>query len=370
MKIPFVDLHAQYLTIKPEIDAAMAAVISETAFVRGKYVAAFEEAWAQAAGARYCVSCANGTDAIFISLKMLGIGPGDEIITTANSWIATSETITLTGATPIFVDLEDDYYCLDPSLIEQKITPRTKAIVPVHLLGQPAAMDQMMAIAQRHNLYVVEDCAQAHLADFRGQRIGLIGHAGTFSFYPGKNLGAYGDAGAIITNDEELALRCRMFANHGADRTNKHDHQMEGICSRMDGLQAAILSAKLPHLHQWTEARRSAADRYDALLADLPGLILPKRREGAGHVFHVYCIRTPRRDELQQALKNAGVDTTRHYPTPLPLLTAYKRFNHTPADFPVAAQHAKEILSLPLFPEITEAQQAYVASVIKDFLAS
>lgn len=366
MKIPFVDLKAQYLSIQSEIDSAIASVISETAFVRGKYVAAFEEAFATASGAKYCVSCANGTDAIFVTLKMLGIGPGDEVITTANSWIATSETISLTGATPVFVDLEDDFYCLDPALIESRITPRTKAILPVHLLGQPADMDEILAIAKRHGLYVVEDCAQAHLAEYKRQRIGLMGNAGTFSFYPGKNLGAYGDAGAIITEDEELAGKCRMFANHGADRTNKHDHQMEGVCSRMDGLQAAILSAKLPHLAAWTEARRAAAARYDSLLMGIPGIITPKTRGGAGHVYHVYCIRSPHRDELQEALKKAGVDTTRHYPTPLPLLTAYKRLGHTPADFPVATRHAKEILSLPIFPEITEQQQEYVAKIIRE----
>ena len=370
MKIPFVDLKAQYHSIQREIDGAIASVISETAFVRGKYVAAFEDAFAEASGARHCISCANGTDALFVSMKMLGIGPGDEVITTANSWIASSETITLTGATPVFVDIEEDYYCLDPALIEAKITPRTKAILPVHLLGQPAAMDSILGIAIKHGLMVVEDCAQAHLAEYKGQRIGLMGNAGTFSFYPGKNLGAYGDAGAIITNDEELAARCRMFANHGADRANKHDHQMEGVCSRMDGLQAAILSAKLPHLAAWTAARRAAAARYDTLLSDIQGITTPTTREGAEHVCHVYCIRAPRRDELQDTLKKAGIDTTRHYPTPLPLLTAYKRLGHTPADFPVAVRHSTEILSLPIYPEISAEQQSAVADTIRDFYRS
>ena len=370
MSIPFVDLQAQYRTIQSSIDSAIEAVISEAAFVRGKYVAAFEEAFKEASGARYCVSCANGTDALFIALKMLGIGPGDEVITTANSWIATSETISLTGATPVFVDLEDAFYCLDPSLIEAKITARTKAILPVHLLGQPAAMDEVLATAKRHGLLVVEDCAQAHLAKYKTRQVGLMGAVGTFSFYPGKNLGAYGDAGAIITNDGELAAKCRMFANHGADRTNKHDHQMEGICSRMDGLQAAILSAKLPHLTAWTEARRAAAMRYNDLLAEIPGIINPRVREGAAHVYHVYCIRVPKRDELQEALKQVGIESTRHYPTPLPLLTAYKRLRHKPEDFPVAVRHAKEILSLPIYPEITADQQATVARTIREFYRS
>jgi len=367
MKVPFVDLKAQYRSIRPAIDAAIASVISETSFVRGKYVAKFEEEWAATTGAKYCVSCANGTDAIFIALKMLKVGLGDEVITTANSWIATSETISLTGATPVFVDLENDFYCMDPALIEQKISAKTKAIIPVHLLGQPAAMDEILAIAKKHNLHVIEDCAQAHLAEYRSRRIGLMGDAGTFSFYPGKNLGAYGDAGAIITNDEDLAAKCRMFANHGADRTNKHDHQMEGICSRMDGLQAAILSAKLPHLAAWTQARRAAAARYDALLAGIPGVITPVTRDGAAHVYHVYCIRSSNRNALQEELKKAGVDTTRHYPTPLPLLTAYKRLGHTAADFPVASRHAKEILSLPIFPEITPEQQEFIAKIIREF---
>ena len=369
-KIPFVDLQAQYRTIQSSIDDAIEAVISESAFVLGKYVASFEEAFQEASGAKHCVSCANGTDALFIVLKTLGIGPGDEVITTANSWISTSETISLTGATPVFVDLEDAFYCLNPALIEAKVTSRTKAILPVHLLGQSAAMDEILAIAKRHGLLVVEDCAQAHLAKYKNRQIGLIGTAGTFSFYPWKNLGAYGDAGAIITNDGELAAKCRMFANHGADRTNKHDHQMEGICSRMDGLQAAILSAKLPHLTAWTEARRAAAVRYNDLLAEIPEIITPRVREGAAHVYHVYCIRIPKRDELQEALKQVGIESTRHYPTPLPLLTAYKRLSHKPEDFPVAVRHSKEILSLPIYPEITADQQATVARTIREFYRS
>ena len=371
MRVPFVDLKLQYQNHQTGIDGAIAAVISETAFVRGKYVAEFEKNFADYAGARFCISCGNGTDAIFVSLKMLGIGAGDEVITTANSWIASSETISLTGATPVFVDVEDAFYCLDADAIESKITSRTKAILPVHLLGQPAQMDRITEIAERHKILVVEDCAQAHGATFQGTPVGKFGTAGTFSFYPGKNLGAYGDAGCIITDDEEFAQRCRMFANHGADRTNKHDHAMEGICSRMDGIQAAILSAKLEHLPLWTEARREAAHRYDALFADIPEVTTPLRRSGGEHVYHVYCIRTPRRDELQEHLKSQGIDTTRHYPTPLPFLKAYTRLNHRKEDFPVAARHASEILSLPIFPEITSAQQEYVAeSTAKFFLES
>ena len=367
MHIPFVDLKAQYRAHRAEIDAAIAAVIGETAFIRGKYVADFEKAYAEKYGVKHCVSCGNGTDAIFITLKMLGVGPGDEVITTSNSWIASTETITLTGAKVVFVDVEDDCYDLDATKIEAAITPRTKAILPVHLLGQPAQMDVIMEIAQRRGLHVVEDCAQAHFATFGGRRVGTVGIAGTFSFYPGKNLGAYGDAGAIITDDDALAEKVRMFANHGADRVNKHEHLMEGVCSRLDGLQAAILSAKLPHLDAWTRARQERAAAYDELLGGVAEIATPKIRAGATHVFHNYVLRAARRDELQVFLKEQGVETTRHYPVPLPFLKAYAYLGHTPADFPVVAQHAREIISLPVYPELSADQQCFVAEKIKEF---
>jgi dTDP-4-amino-4,6-dideoxygalactose transaminase len=367
MHIPFVDLRAQYLAHRAEIDEAIAAVIGQTAFIRGKYVADFEKAYAERHGVKHCVSCGNGTDAIFITLKMLGLGAGDEVITTANSWIASSETITLTGARVVFVDVEEDYYDLDAAKIEAAITPRTRAILPVHLLGQPAQMDVLMDLAQRRGLHVVEDCAQAHFATLGGRRVGTFGIAGTFSFYPGKNLGAYGDAGAIITDDDALAEKVRMFANHGADRVNKHEHRMEGVCSRLDGLQAAILSAKLPHLDDWTRRRQQKAARYDALLADIAPVKTPRIRPGATHVFHNYVIRTARRDALQAFLKERGIETTRHYPVPLPFLKAYAHLGHKPADFPVVARHQAEILSLPIYPELTDDQQRYVAGAIQEF---
>ena len=369
MHIPFVDLKAQYRAHRAEIDAAIAAVIEGTAFIRGKFVADFEKAYAEKYGVKHCVSCGNGTDAIFITLKMLGIGAGDEVITTSNSWIASSETITLTGARVVFVDVEDDCYDLDASQIEARITPRTKAILPVHLLGQPAQMDVIMDIARRHSLAVVEDCAQAHFATFDGRRVGTFGIAGTFSFYPGKNLGAYGDAGAVVTDDDALAERVRMFANHGADRVNKHEHLMEGVCSRLDGMQAAILSAKLPHIDAWTLARQEKAARYDQLLAGIPEIITPKVRPGATHVYHNYVIRASRRDALQDFLKAQGIETTRHYPTPLPFLKAYAYLGHTAADFPVVARHSREILSLPVYPELTGEQQQYVADSVRAFYA-
>ena len=367
--IPFVDLKAQYCAIKSEVDAAIASVIADTAFIRGKFVTDFEKAYAAKYGVKHCVSCGNGTDAIFITLKMLGIGAGDEVITTSNSWIASTETITLTGARVVFVDVEDDCYDLDASKIEAAITPRTKAILPVHLLGQPAQMDVIMDLARRHHLAVVEDCAQAHFAEFDGRRVGTFGIAGTFSFYPGKNLGAYGDAGAIVTDDDGLAEKVRMFANHGADRVNKHEHLMEGVCSRLDGLQAAILSAKLPHIDAWTRARRERAAGYDQLLAGIPEITTPKVRPGATHVYHNYVIRAARRDALQVFLKEQGIETTRHYPTPLPFLKAYEYLGHTPADFPVVAQHSREILSLPIYPELTAEQQRSIADSIRGFYA-
>ena len=368
MKIPFVDLHAQYLSIQSEIDAAIANVIADTAFIRGKYVQRFEEEYAAAYGVKHCVSCANGTDAIYIVLRMLGIGAGDEVITTAGSWIATSETITQTGAKVVFVDVEEDCYCIDSAQIEARITPRTKAIIPVHLLGQPAQIDVIADICQRHGLHLIEDSAQAHFATLHGQKVGTFGIASTFSFYPGKNLGAYGDAGAILTNDDALAEKCRIFARHGASPVSKHDHLMEGINSRMDGLQAAILSAKLPHIHDWSQARYEKAMYYNELLGDHPKVVIPKIRAGATHVFHVYEVRVPNRDQVQAKLKAAGIDTSIHYPMPLPFLQAYQYLGHTAADFPVVWRHHSEILSLPIYPEMTQAQQEAVVAQLFEAL--
>ncbi|MBN2562036.1 MAG: DegT/DnrJ/EryC1/StrS family aminotransferase [Phycisphaerae bacterium] len=365
MKVPFVDLRAQYLSLRPEMDAAIQAVIDETAFVRGKYVKAFEEEYAKAYGVKHCISCANGTDAIYITLKMLGMGPGDEVITVANSWISTSETISQTGAKPVFVDIEPDYYDINTELIEQKITKRTRAILPVHLFGLPAEMDKITHICRRHGLPLVEDCAQAHFAEYKGRKVGTFGVAGTFSFYPGKNLGAYGDAGCIITDDDELARKVRMYANHGS--LKKHQHEMEGVNSRMDGLQAAILSVKLPHIHDWNRRRHENAIRYNEALAGIDGVVTPKLRPGADHIFHVYCIRADRREALAARLKERGVDTAVHYPTALPFLKAYGYLGHKPDDFPVAWQYQREILSLPMFPELTSEQIAHVAESIRSF---
>ena len=367
MNIPFVDLKTQYHSIKDEIDTAIQNVINETSFIKGKYVQNFEEEYADAYGVKHCISCANGTDAIYISLKALGVGPGDEVITVANSWISTSETITQTGATPVFVDIEPDYYTIDVSRIEEKITPKTKAIIPVHLFGQSAEMDPIIDICKRHNLLLVEDCAQAHFTEWRGQKVGTMGIAGTFSFFPGKNLGAYGDAGCIITNNDELAVKARMFANHGG--LKKHFHEIEGINSRLDGLQAAILSVKLNYIYEWTELRIQHAVKYRELLSRVANIVTPITHDDVKHVFHLYVIRTPKRDELRKYLHENGISTGIHYPTALPFLKAYNYLKYEPKDFPVAYKYQSQILSLPMFPEMTEEQIGYVVEKIKEFFS-
>lgn len=365
MDVPFVDLSAQYQSIQDEIDNAIQRVVDDTAFVRGSYVKEFERKYEEAYGVDHCIGVGNGTDAIYIVLRMLGIGSGDEVITVANSWISTSETISQTGATPVFVDIEPDYYNIDPSLIEEKITPRTKAIIPVHLYGQAARMDTIMDIAERHDLYVVEDCAQAHFATYENRHVGTYGDAATFSFYPAKNLGAYGDAGAIITNNDELAKRCRMFSNHGA--LEKHTHKIEGINSRLDGLQASILSVKLDYIHEWTRARQEHASRYDKLLAGIEEVTTPPVRPNATHVYHLYVIRAEQRNALQEYLEEKGVSTSLHYPTPLPFLEAYENLGHSPEDFPVAYRYQDEILSLPMYPEVSQEQLKYTCGKIQSF---
>jgi dTDP-4-amino-4,6-dideoxygalactose transaminase len=365
MKIPFVDLKAQYQSIKFEIDTAIQEIISNTAFIGGKPVNDFEAAFAALYRIEHCISVANGTDSLYIIIKMLGIGQGDEVITVANSWISSSETITQTGARPVFIDIDPDYYSLNDQMLEDAITSKTKAIMPVHLHGQSVNMDEVMRIANKYNLPVIEDCAQSHFSEFKGKRVGTFGIAASFSFYPGKNLGAYGDAGAIITNDGALAEKCRMYARHGA--LEKHEHQIEGINSRLDGLQAAILSAKLPHILDWTAARIRCADSYDHLLSGIPFIVTPKRRENTKHSFHLYVIRAERRDDLAQHLKACNVETAIHYPTALPNLKAYSYLGHRPDDFPVSTAYQSQILSLPIYPELTRGQMEYVADCIKSF---
>jgi len=368
MKIPFVDLKSQYESIKPEIDVAIAAVIQQTAFIGGKFVDQFEKDFAAAYGVKHVLGCGNGTDSLYILMKMMGIGPGDEVITAANSWISSSETISQTGARPVFVDAHPEYYSLDETKLEAKITGAAKAVIAVHLQGQMCDIEAIKKICDRRGLYLIEDCAQSHFSEFHGKRAGLSGHAGSFSFYPGKNLGAYGDAGCIITNDDALAEKCRMYSHHGA--LKKHQHQMEGINSRLDGIQAAILSAKLPHLTKWTEQRIQAAANYNKQLAGIPEITLPKQRPGTKHTWHLYVIRTSRRRELTEYLTARGIETSVHYPTALPNLPAYQYLGYQPSDYPVSTRLQDEILSLPIFPELTEEMIAFVAASIRGFFAS
>jgi dTDP-4-amino-4,6-dideoxygalactose transaminase len=366
MKIPFVDLHAQYLSIKDEIDSAIDEVIAESAYIRGPHVDAFEQAWAKTLGVKHCISCANGTDAIYIALRGLGLKPGDEVITSAHSWISTSETITQAGGRVVFCDTDEETFTIDPADIERAITPATVGIIPVHLYGQPADMGPIMAIAKKHNLWVVEDCAQAHLATYRGKFVGTFGDAATFSFYPGKNLGAYGDAGCVVTNDNRLAEWMVIFARHGG----KGDHVMEGINSRMDGLQAAILNVKLPHLPAWTAARRRVAARYDELLEDVGDIITPRAEPDRHHVYHLYVVRTENRDALRKHLTEAGISTVLNYPKALPFYPAYSHLGYVPKNFPAAYFNQSRILSLPIYPEMPAEAITHVANMISHFWSS
>jgi dTDP-4-amino-4,6-dideoxygalactose transaminase len=365
MKVPFVDLHAQYLSIQDEIDEAIRTVIADAAFIRGPQVDAFERAWGKSQGVKHCVSCANGTDALQIALCGLGVKPGDEVITTAHTWISTSAMITQAGGRVVFCDVDPVTFTIDAAQIESKITSRTVGIIPVHLYGQPADMDPIMALARRHGLWVIEDCAQAHLARYKGQLVGTFGNVATFSYYPGKNLGAYGDAGAITTNDDRLADWMAAFARHGG----KAEHIMEAINSRMDGLQGAVLNVKLPHLPAWTEARRRVAADYDRLLANVGDVETPKIGPDRDHVYHLYVIRTGRRDALKAHLEAARIATGLHYPKALPFYPAYAYLGHSPADFPVAYRNQSRILSLPIYPEMPREMIEYVTEQIRRFFA-
>jgi dTDP-4-amino-4,6-dideoxygalactose transaminase len=368
VSIPLVDLKVQYESIKRDVDANIAAVISQTAFIGGTFVKTFEEAFARYCGVDHCVGVANGTDALYVALRALGIGPGDEVITAANTFIATSEAIKMAGAQVVFVDIDPTTYGIDVERIEEKITSKTKAIIPVHLYGQPADMGPIMALAKKHGLKVVGDAAQAHGAEYKGRPIAQLADITCFSFYPGKNLGAYGDAGALVTSNEEWAAKARMFANHG--RSKKYDHDFEGINSRLDGLQAAVLSAKLPHLDHWTEGRRTNAYKYNEALRGVK-LATPQEMTDVKAVYHLYVVRVPNgdRDRLRDFLKANGVEAGVHYPIALPYLNAYRYLNHSENDFPEALKASGEILSLPLFAELTDEQRSIVTHEIRRFFS-
>jgi dTDP-4-amino-4,6-dideoxygalactose transaminase len=365
MKVPFNDLYAQYLTIKAEIDQAISSTIASSSFIRGPAVSKFEELFSHEIGVKNTVSCANGTDGLYLAMRALGLRPGDEVIVPAHSWISTSETVTQAGGEVVFCDVEESRFTLDPVCVEKKINEKTVGIIPVHLFGQSADMDPIMELARKNNLWVIEDCAQAHLAEYKGQKVGSFGEAGTFSFYPGKNLGAMGDAGAVVTNDSDLAVKMAMLARHGG--LSKGEHRIEGVNSRLDGLQAAILEVKLKYLAKWTMRRRSIAAKYTKLLSNSAIVSVPHEAEHCEHVWHLYVLKTEYRDELIKFLGEKGVSTVVNYPVALPFLPAYSRFGYDMVDFPAAFKNQSRILSLPIYPEMTDEMIVYVVDCIFDF---
>lgn len=363
--IPQIDLTRQHRALKTELLEAMERVLSSSRFILGPEVRALETEVAGLSGVRHGVGVASGTDALALALRALGIGSGDEVITSAFSFVASASAILQVGATPIFVDIELDTYALDPDLVQRALTPRTKAIVAVHLYGHPAPVDQLTRIAQAHGVRVVEDAAQAIGATYAGRPVGSWGAAGCLSFYPTKNLGACGDAGMVVTDRDDLAGRVRRLRNHGAEE--KYHHLELGWSSRLDELQAGLLRVKLRHLPEWIEARRRLASRYTSLLSGLP-LTLPVERPPARHVYHHYTVRFPQRDALAKALADLGVGTALHYPLPLPAQPVFGS-RHAEREFPRAWQASREVLSLPCFPELTEAEVEAVASTIRQVLA-
>jgi dTDP-4-amino-4,6-dideoxygalactose transaminase len=358
MRVNFVDLKAQYQSIKPEMDAAIQGVLESCAFINSR---SFEKDFAAYIGAKHCVGVGNGTDALFMTMKCLGFGPGDEVITAANTFIATAEGIGWTGATPVFVDCDPVSYTLDATKIEAAITPKTKAIVPVHLYGQPANMGPIMEIARKHKLLVVEDCAQSHGATWHGQKAGTFGDVACYSFYPGKNLGAYGDAGAVTTNSEELAVHIRQLGDHGSKIRYQHD--FEGQNSRLDGLQGAVLSVKLKHLDKWTDRRIAVARMYNEGLKGV--CVVPVTAADVRHVFHLYVIQVNNREELMNHLQEQGIATGIHYPVPLPVTPAYAALGYKAAQFPVACGTADKIMSLPMHGDLTDEDVALVVAEVK-----
>lgn len=366
--IPLADLNAQYLSLQQEIDTAIRCVIADSAFVSGPYVKKFESEFAAYCGADHCVGVGNGTDALFAALKGLGVGDGDEVLVPAMTFVATAEAVTMAGAKPVFVDIDPTTKTLSAEDLSQKVSAASRAIIPVHLYGQPANMEALEYVAQKHNLFVVQDAAQAHGATVHGRSLSSFGDCACYSFYPGKNLGAYGDGGAVVTNSSELADYIRRFANHG--RSGKYDHAFEGVNSRLDGLQAAILSVKLKYLKEWTRQRRFLAGIYNQQLAGIENLTLPNSSDWAEHVYHLYVVQCKERDELQSYLKSRNISSGVHYPIALPFLDAYAACGHVVQDFPVAYKLQQRALSLPMYAELTEAQVVNVCSAIRSFFVS
>jgi dTDP-4-amino-4,6-dideoxygalactose transaminase len=364
MHVPFVDLSAQYRTVENEMQQAISRVLQRTNFILGDEVDQFEKAFASYCDTAYAVGVDSGTSALELLLKAYDIGPSDEVITAANTFIATVLAISYVGATPILVDADPDTYAIDPKLLENAITPRTKAIMPVHLFGHPADMDPIMEIAHRHDLIVIEDASQAHGARYKGRRVGSLGHAAAFSLYPAKNLGAYGDAGVIVTNDPELVRKVRLLRNYGS--IEKYHHLIRGFNRRLDTIQAAVLCVKLPHLDKENSSRRQMAAQYDRLLANLP-VDIPTTASGMEHVYHLYVIRSENREALQAHLGEAGIATGIHYPIPIHLQPAYKDLGYKAGDFPVTELYADQILSLPMYPGITPEAVDYTGASIESF---
>ena len=360
--IPFVDLQAQYRRIKPEIDDAVLRVLDSAQFILGPAVASFERDFAAFCRTSEAIGVNTGTSALHLALLAAGVGPGDEVITVPFTFVATVAAIEYAGAKPVFVDVEPDYWTMDPSKLKAALTPRTKAIVPVHLYGQPADMDPILDFARAHGLVVIEDACQAHGAEYHGRRCGSMGEIGCFSFYPGKNLGAYGEGGAIVTNDPALAKKMRLLRSWGEE--TRYEHKYRGFNYRMDGVQGAILGVKLRYLEEWIEARRRSAKEYDTQLAD-SGARLPRERSDARHVYHLYVIRIADRDAWRAKLTDAGVQTGVHYPIPVHLQPAYRDLGYSAGAFPVSERAGTEVLSLPIYPELTREQIAVVSAVLR-----
>jgi dTDP-4-amino-4,6-dideoxygalactose transaminase len=362
MNVPFLDLKAQHQSIRAELDSAIRDVIDSCAFAGGPFVEKFENEFANFCVCRHAIGVGSGTEALWLVLLALGVGPGDEVITVANSFIATAEAISFCGARPVLVDVDQSTYTMDPEELRKAITDKTRAIIPVHLFGQMADMDPIMEVARQGGVPVIEDACQAHGAEYNGRRAGSIGIAGAFSFYPGKNLGACGEAGAVVTNDSEMAQKLRFLRDHGQEK--KYFHSEVGWNARMDGLQGAILSVKLQHLEGWNERRRQNASVYNQLLGGIRGVNAPTEAQGNRHIYHVYAIRVPARDSLMAGLKNAGVNCAVHYPVPIHLQKAYECLKLAKGSFPIAERCAEEFLSLPMFPELSREQMGHVAASI------
>jgi dTDP-4-amino-4,6-dideoxygalactose transaminase len=366
MEIPFVDLTRQYNSIKEEIDIAVRDTIASSRFILGENVELFEKEFAGYCGTRYAIGVASGTDALNLAIEALGIRQGYEVITVANSFIATADAISRVMASPILVDVDQESYNIDTNQIREKITPKTKAIIPVHLYGQPADMDRISEIAEKNDLKIIEDACQAHGALYKGKKAGSFGNIACFSFYPAKNLGAYGDAGAVVTNDRELAEKIRALRDYG--QTRKYHHEIIGHNSRLDEIQAAILRVKLKYLDQWNESRRSHANKYNELLGEISGIETPTEKDFASHIYHLYVIRHEKRDELREWLNSKGVATGIHYPKPIHLQNAYKHLGYGEGSFPITERYSKEVLSLPMFPELTEEEIDTVVKLIESFM--